>query len=91
VSAKKEGQPRAKVDRQEKTPDPEQPQSEPVAKAEEVSKSAEDVIDDIDDLLDAVDQSLIAMLFEPGEAVDPAKLEERAETMVREFQQKGGQ
>jgi hypothetical protein len=91
VSSKQERNSRAKADRQKKEPDPEQPQRESVAGAEEVSTTAEGVIDDIDELLDAVDESLVAMLFKPGEFVDPVELERRAAAMVAQYQQKGGQ
>ncbi|MFI2648598.1 hypothetical protein [Micromonospora fulviviridis] len=92
MSSQHEGKSRPAVDRQDEAPEPEQPQSEATARAAEVSSSAEETIDDIDELLDAVDESLRASLgFGPGEVVDPAVIEARAEEMVRGYQQKGGQ
>jgi hypothetical protein len=95
LSSQQDGQSRPARDTAEDTaediPDPGSGDDVSVARAAEASANAAKVIADIDDLVDDVHESLIAMLFEPGEVVTPEEFELRAATMNSQFIQKGGQ
>lgn len=70
----------------------ERPDDDSTARAAEASASAASLLENIDEILDDADESLLATLgFEPGQKVDPAEVEARAEILVGQYQQKGGQ
>lgn len=88
----RESRPATERDEAAPDPDPEPTRDDAVVRAAEASAEAAKTVDDIDELLDDVDQSLRGTLgFSPDEVVDDAELERRAQEMVSQYQQKGGQ
>jgi outer membrane protein OmpA-like peptidoglycan-associated protein len=81
-----EQQARRSRQREEQDDQPEAPdQSEKKDKANEVSAVTEDVLEDIDRVLKA------QCGFDEDESVSDEEFEQRAEVLVRNYQQKGGQ
>ncbi len=90
MSGEQQQRPRPTGDATEETPDPPQPDGESVDRAAEASAKAAALLDEID-FAELAHEALVASLFEPGEVVTPAELDQRAEIAYKQFVQKGGQ
>lgn len=77
-------------DTAEETPDPPQHDRESVDRAAEASAKAAAIVDEID-FAELAHEALVASLFEPGEVITPAELDQRAEIANKQYIQKGGQ